>query len=365
MKKKYFVIITLFITGSKLIAQNVGIGTPIPNARLHVADSNVVFTGPFELPVTTNYNPPVQGPGVRMMWYPQKAAFRAGAVDATQWDKDSVGSFSFASGYRTKAKGLMSTAIGESSFAGGRVSVAMGEYASAAGDYSTAIGYYAKAYGNGSMALGYSTTASGNNAFAMGGGSIASGPNATALGNSEASGNYSTAMGLSNNAKGFASVAAGMNTIAKNGDSFVVGKYNDTTAVSSLFEVGNGPSEITRTNAMTVYSNGNVWIQGPLIQNSDVRLKKNITRLTNPLAAIKQLNGYAYNWKDESRDSAQQLGLIAQELQKVYPQLVKENSKGELSVNYISLIPVLLEGMKEQQKQIEELKLAVKKLMNQ
>lgn len=43
-----------------------------------------------------------------------------------------------------------------------------------------------------------------------------------------------------------------------------------------------------------------------------------------------------------------------QEVQKVYPELVKENNNGELSVNYIGLIPVLVEGMKEQQRQLDE-----------
>jgi hypothetical protein len=205
--------------------------------------------------------------------------------------------------------------------------------------------------------VGFSTIASGANSMAMGGGSISSGNNSTALGFSEARGDYTTAMGLSNIAKGFGSSAAGFSNIAKSAYSLVIGKYNDTTAVSSLFEVGNGLSETTRSNAMNVYSNGYVWIQGALTQNSDARLKKNITPLSNPLGSIQQLNGYTYNWKDESRDSAQQIGLIAQELQKVYPQLVRANSKGELSVNYIGLIPVLLESIKELKKEIDELKL--------
>ena len=55
-------------------AQNVGIGTTTPIARLHVADSNVVFTGPATVPVFTTFNPAIQGAGTRMMWYPQKAA---------------------------------------------------------------------------------------------------------------------------------------------------------------------------------------------------------------------------------------------------------------------------------------------------
>lgn len=328
-----------------------------------MSDSNVVFTGPQSISSNTSFYPPVQGPGARMMWYPQKAAFRVGMVDNAYWDKDSIGNFSFASGWRTKAKGSASTAMGESAFAFGHGAVALGYYPIAIGDYSIAIGYYAKATSGTSMAMGYATNATGSGSTAMGYGSIASGEGSTAFGSStEAAGYYSTAFGTATKAKGFGSVAAGSFTIAKSGSSFVVGTYNDTTAIQSLFEVGNGPSEISRSNAMTVYANGNVWIQGPLIQNSDARLKKNIVPLSHALTSIDQLNGYTYNWKDEQRDSTMQIGLIAQELQKVYPQLVKQNSKGDLSVNYIGLIPVLVEGIKQQQREIEELKLEVKKL---
>jgi Chaperone of endosialidase/YadA head domain repeat (2 copies) len=343
--------------------QNIGIGTAVPVARLHIADSNVVFTGPLNVPVATSFNPPVQGAGTRMMWYPQKAAFRVGYVDGTQWDKDSIGNFSFASGYKTKAKGIASTAMGENAIALGRAAVALGEYAMAKGDYSTAFGYYAYANGPYSTAIGFATAAMGNSTIAMGGGSSAYGDYAITLGyGNEASGNYSTSTGLTTRAKGFASSAAGMGTTAKNSSSFVVGRYNDTTAVASLFEVGNGTTETTRSNAMVVSSNGYVWIQGYLTQTSDAKLKKNILPLSNALPSIQQINGYSYDWKDENRGNEKQMGVLAQELQKIYPQLVTRQGNGELSVNYIGLIPVLIEGMKEQQRQIEELKQAVQKL---
>jgi len=343
--------------------QNIGIGTTSPVARLHISDSNVVFTGPLNIPVSTNFNPPVQGPGTRMMWYPQKGAFRVGNVDGAHWDKDSIGNYSFASGYKTKARGIASTAMGENSTALGRGSVAFGEFATAKGDYSNAVGYYAYASGVYSTAIGFATAAMGSSSIAMGGGSSAYGSYAISLGyGNEASGDYSTSTGLTTRAKGFASTAAGMGTTAKSSGCFVVGRYNDTTAVASLFEVGNGTTETTRSNAMVVSSNGYVWIQGYLTQASDARLKKNIVPLSNSLASIQQLNGYTYKWKDEKRDSTMQIGLLAQEVQKVYPQLVKESGHGDLSVNYIGLIPVLLEGLKEQQKQIEDLKQEIKKM---
>jgi hypothetical protein len=90
---------------------NVGIGTNTPLASLHVADSNVVFTGPSSVPFTTTFSPPVSGAGSRMMWYAAKGAFRVGSVSSTQWDKDSIGIYSFAAGNNTKALGYNSTCM--------------------------------------------------------------------------------------------------------------------------------------------------------------------------------------------------------------------------------------------------------------
>jgi trimeric autotransporter adhesin len=182
---------------------NVGIGTTAPAAKLHVADSSVVFSASGNVPVTAG-NPAISGAGRREMWYADKAAFRAGYVSGTQWNKDSVGNYSVAMGKNTKAKGLASFAVGEGAFAGGDYTIATGfSYATgsgssafgsglASGDYSTAAGY-STASGISSVALGFST-ASGSTSTALGY-SVASGNNSTALGFATASGNKSTAIG--------------------------------------------------------------------------------------------------------------------------------------------------------------------------
>jgi hypothetical protein len=60
-------------------SQNIGIGTTNPKARLHVMDSSVVFSGNQILPIDPG-NPPITGPGRRMMWYADRAAFRVGLL---------------------------------------------------------------------------------------------------------------------------------------------------------------------------------------------------------------------------------------------------------------------------------------------
>ncbi|MBL0055224.1 MAG: tail fiber domain-containing protein [Chitinophagaceae bacterium] len=144
-----------------------------------------------------------------------------------------------------------------------------------------------------------------------------------------------------------------------------------TGFIGSVFETANQTklSFYNRDNVgvlgerFYIQGNGNAWLQGTLTQASDARLKENIQPLNPALENLLQLSGYSYDWIGENKDKEKQIGLLAQEVQKVYPQLVKQNDRGELSVNYTGLIPVLLEGMKEQQKEINELKEAIRLLM--
>jgi hypothetical protein len=86
---------------------------------------------------------PATGGGTRLMWYPAKAAFRAGYVIGAEWDEASIGQPSTAMGFGTKASGAASTAMGTQTTASGYSSIATGYFTAATGDYSTAMGYYA------------------------------------------------------------------------------------------------------------------------------------------------------------------------------------------------------------------------------
>ncbi len=97
---------------------------------------------------------------------------------------------------------------------------------------------------------------------------------------------------------------------------------------------------------------------------SDARYKTDITKLQNPLANLQKLRGVTYNWKDTDKDQSQQIGVIAQEVETVYPQIVSSDDEGYKSVDYGKLSAVLLEAVKEQQNQIEELKARIEALEN-
>ncbi len=125
-----------------------------------------------------------------------------------------------------------------------------------------------------------------------------------------------------------------------------------------------------------------------IMLSSDSRFKENIKPLGNKLAQLKQLNGVSYNLKNNKRTlpaeemsglsekeqndlamlnnmnqkERRRLGFVAQEMQQLFPELVQQDNEGYLYVDYVGLIPVLVESVKQQQEQIDELlELAAKK----
>jgi hypothetical protein len=107
-----------------------------------------------------------------------------------------------------------------------------------------------------------------------------------------------------------------------------------------------------------------VTINGNFYTPSDQRLKKNIEILTEALESLNQLQGVRFEYVDQKKYMiGPKIGLIAQELQKVYPEMVSEGADGYLKVDYTQLSAVLIQAVKEQQQQlraqeqeIEELK---------
>jgi len=109
-------------------------------------------------------------------------------------------------------------------------------------------------------------------------------------------------------------------------------------------------------NIFSLRGNGNAVLAGTLTQSSDERLKKNIEPLSHVLEKVLKISGYSYVWKDSLRGYDTQIGFIAQELEQQFPELVATDEAGMKSVAYSNMVPVLLEAIKEQQKQIDELK---------
>jgi hypothetical protein len=229
MKKVLTATAFVFITHIGFAQGKVGINTTTPQAMLHVRDSSVLFSGGVSLlPTNQHGNPPASGTGIRMMWYPDKAAFRTGYVSGSEWDKNSIGTYSFASGHSSVASGDFSTAMGLNAVADGISSVALGTGPDALGDYSVAIGVSAKTTFSNSISIGTTT---------------------------KAAGQYSTAMGAF--------------TVSNSYNCFALGRYNDSITGSSrfswidtdpLFLIGNGADNNNRNNAVTILKNAKTGI---------------------------------------------------------------------------------------------------------
>lgn len=87
---------------------------------------------------------------------------------------------------------------------------------------------------------------------------------------------------------------------------------------------------------------------------SDERLKGNIVPMNASLDKLMRINGYSFVWKDSVyAKEGHDIGLLAQELEKVFPELVVSDSAGYKKVYYYKLIPILVEAIKEQRKTID------------
>jgi hypothetical protein len=144
----------------------------------------------------------------------------------------------------------------------------------------------------------------------------------------------------------------------------VVGKSNIADGVLGVSMSGSGVSGVSSTGrgvygisntSYAGYFDGNVYVTGTVTQNSDAHLKAGVSNLTYGLSEVMQLHPVSWTWKDKPEQGVQ-LGLIAQEAETVVPELVStdkgpEQTKG---INYIGLVPVTINAIQEQQREIED-----------
>lgn len=158
----------------------------------------------------------------------------------------------------------------------------------------------------------------------------------------------------------------GYNTTADKG--FIQSVHSGLTYTDLILQPTAGNVGIgTTTPSSLLHVNGVITatkIQGP----SDSRFKKNIKPIENALEKVLKLGGYTYDWKEASEFPNQSLGkghdmgVIAQEVEKQFPEAVSTNADGYKAVSYTELVPALIEAIKSQQAQIEALKAEVSKL---
>jgi len=145
-----------------------------------------------------------------------------------------------------------------------------------------------------------------------------------------------------------------------------IGRYNSVNKTLTLggnatlfdtdnaaFVIGNGTLWNATSDAFVVYFNGNATLAGDLTINSDARLKDNIQPLGSTLDKLHQIEAKTYSFKKDE-DHTPKIGVLAQEVQAVFPELVTEGADGILSVNYQGLVPVLINAINEQELKMSE-----------
>tara|TARA_B110000208_G_C11581301_1_gene362662 strand:- start:244 stop:630 length:387 start_codon:yes stop_codon:yes gene_type:complete len=121
------------------------------------------------------------------------------------------------------------------------------------------------------------------------------------------------------------------------------------------------PLTINLTNNNSNFG-GSITAVGSVTAYSDIRVKDNIEVIPNAIDKVKQLSGYTYNRTDIGDVEKRHTGVIAQEVLKVLPEAVQlgETEEDKMSVAYGNMVGLLIEAIKEQQVQIDELKALIK-----
>jgi len=143
---------------------------------------------------------------------------------------------------------------------------------------------------------------------------------------------------------------------AKSQRTFVWGYSTIPVTISSpdAFIIHSGNVGVGMTNPSYKLDVNGV-IRGSNVTPSDIRLKENIELIDNALEKVSQLRGVYFNWKDKASGENRNIGLIAQEVEKTFPEVVSEDQKGYKSINYGEIVAALVEAVKELKAQNSEL----------
>jgi len=308
---------------------------------------------------------------------------------------DGMGNNSVAVGYFTSAQGNTAVGIGIQGFSQGDRSVGIGYFYTSNGTHSIAIGSNAEATATSSVSLGHLAQSTGDRSVALGHGTAVSSANTIKLGanssyridvNSQFVSNVIPAANLTysfgNTTNRWDNIYVG-NTIATDVDTVTLdvegaGVFQSNVTFQESITVdtntlvansGSGRVGIGLTDPdAKLEVNGSVLVSGDVTTgySSDERLKENIQTITDSHSILEQVRGVNFTWSEDVKHGlgmylapheGEDVGVIAQEVQQVLPQAVREVPAEErwLLVEYHKLIPVLIEAVKDLNNRVKEL----------
>ena len=153
------------------------------------------------------------------------------------------------------------------------------------------------------------------------------------------------------------------------------GSVSMKAEIASGADTGMAFATYNNTERMRIAANGNVGIgtSAPAAKldvagdiratgditayySSDERLKDNVTPISNPIEKLKSIGGYEFDWNSKSNHEGHDVGVIAQEIEAILPEIVVDRDNGYKAVRYEKIVALLIEAIKDQQGQIDELK---------
>jgi hypothetical protein len=287
----------------------IGIGTSAPTTDLHVVGNNgVLFQGTFGSGTI-----PIQGlVGSRFMWYPKKAAFRGGSLDAgysTYWDDANIGNYSFTFGKNSRSTGQFAVSFGEQNSATGGWSVALGQGSSAIGDYSFAAGQNAVTYGIASVSLGRDNVTRGLGSAGIGY-------------HTQANGDYSIAFGYYTEARKISSMALGYNCVSDHNGAFIYSDFSGaalfTTAANQFMVRASGGfifySNPTSTAGVSLAAGSGSWAS---LSDSTKKENFELVNYNDVLEKVRKIKVYTWNYKTQAT-SIRHIGPTAQEFSRLF-----------------------------------------------
>lgn len=284
----------------------IGFGIQNPIAGVHIInDDGFIAEGDFGNGIF-----PIEGAGTRMMWIPQKSAFRVGSVTGNVWDLFNTGNYSFAGGYNTKAKGDYSFSYGQNSYS--------------IGNHAISMGFNANASGNTSVAMGSSPTANGVSSISLGRGTIASDSSSFAIGyHTESYGKAAGAFGFQSLAYGDFSIVFGYRAKADHAGCFVFSDASNygntqlytTTSADNQFLVKASGGSYFYTDSDQLSGAYLAAGSGSWSSLSDKNSKENIEEVDYK-EVLKKVEGIdVYTWNYISQDEAiRHIGPYAQDI---------------------------------------------------
>jgi hypothetical protein len=341
-----------------------------------------------EPPKTVLFGTDTINTGNKLMWIASKGAFRAGFALLDYWSYDSIGSYSASLGLGNKALGWSSTAMGSTTTASASVSTAMGANTMASGWGSTAMGLNTISNGFASLVLGMfndeivgaqDTATTTTPLFIIGNGtSDTTRSNALVVRR-----NGKIGLGTNNptsrlhiKANSVLGVGALAHLLLEESEADFSRLRMQNTTANRFWDIAGLPHATDASAMLNFYYNntgnilslkgdGNATLLGTLTENSDARLKTKILPLTTMSSQLLKLQGYTYRWKNPALDPSEKIGLLAQEVEQYFPQLVREDENGMKSVHYSGFVPLLIEQLKKQSRELKEKEATIASLLSE